>query len=172
MLYFKPFFVKIKEIMKNENIKIIAENKKAYFDYEILKKYLAGISLLGPEVKSIKNYGVNLKGSFAIIKQGEAFLIGLEIPPYQPGNVYFHYNPKRTRKLLLHKREIEEIFGKLSQKGLTLVPLKVLVKNGIIKVEIGLVKPKKKFEKKEKIKEREIEKEIQREMARIKQSEL
>lgn len=140
---------------------VLAENKKAYFNYQILEKFQAGISLLGQEVKSLKTRGVNLAGTYAILKDEEIFWLGAKIPPYQPKNAPADYNPERSRKLLLRKAEIKYLIGKSSQRGLTLIPLKVYTKRGKIKLEFGLAKGKKKFDKRETIKKREVEKEIQ-----------
>ena len=144
----------------------LAENKKAYFDYQILETIEAGVSLLGQEVKSIKTRGVNLAGSYVIIKDEEVFWIGSRIPPYQPNNAPSDYNPERTRKLLLKKSEIKYLIGKSLQKNLTLVPLKVYSKNGRIKLEFGIVKGKRSYDKRETIKKREADREIEREMKR------
>lgn len=141
-------------------MKIIAQNSRAEYDYEILEKFLAGISLLGQEVKSLKTRGTNLKGSFVVIKGGEAFWTGAKIPPYQPKNAPFDYNPQRDRKLLLKKSEIKYLLGKSGQRGLTLLPLKLYIKNAKIKLEFGLAKKRKKRDKRELIKKREIEREI------------
>lgn len=149
-------------------MKALAENKKAYFDYEILEKFEAGISLLGQEVKSIKLGRINLKGSYVVLKQSikgktpEIFLIGSSVPPYQPKNAPPDYDPQRSRKLLLRKQEIKHLIGKTREKGLTTIPLKVYTKKGKIKLEFGIVKSKKKTDKREKIKKREIEREIRR----------
>ncbi|MCD6094589.1 SsrA-binding protein SmpB [bacterium] len=137
-------------------------NKRAYFDYEILEKYEAGIELLGNEVKSIKKGQVSLKGSFVIIKKDEVYLLNAHISPYQVKNTPSNYNPFRTRRLLLHKSEIKGLIGKVKQKGLTLVPLKLYTKGGRIKIEIGLARARKKVDKREKIKEREIKREMER----------
>ncbi|MCJ7787051.1 SsrA-binding protein SmpB [Patescibacteria group bacterium] len=145
-------------------MKIIAENKKAYFNYEILEKFEAGISLIGQEVKSIKTRGVSLTGSYVVLRDNEVFWIGINIPPYQPKNAPKDYNPARTRKLLLKKSEIKYLIGKTKQKGLTLVPLRVYTKNGKIKLEFGIAKGKKKADKRELIKKREVEREIQKEL--------
>jgi len=148
-------------------MKILAKNKKAFFDFEILEKFEAGISLLGQEVKSIKTGKINLDRSYVVLKNNEVFWIGANIPPYQPRNIGGNFNPQRDRKLLLKKREIKYLIGKSKQKGLTLVPLKVYTKRGIIKLEFGVGKRKKKKEKKEKIKEREVEREIERELKEV-----
>jgi len=140
---------------------VIQKNKKAYFDYQILEKFEAGVSLIGQEVKSIRLGRVDLKGAFVILKNQEAYLVNANIPPYQPKNI-LQYDQKRPRKLLLKKRELKYLIGKSKQKGLTLIPLRIYTKRDKIKVEIGLVKKKKKFDKKELIKKREIEEEIRR----------
>lgn len=143
-------------------MKVYSENKKAFSNYQILEKFEAGISLLGQEVKSIKLGRVNLSGSFVIIKDEEAFLIGCNIPPYQPKNAPTDYNPQRERKLLLKKNEIKYLLGKYKEKRLTLIPLRFYDKKGKIKLEIALVRGKKKVEKKEEIKKREIDRELKR----------
>jgi SsrA-binding protein len=147
---------------------VLAENKKAYYNYKILEKFEAGISLIGQEVKSIKTRGLNLAGSYVVLKgitksgRPEAFWIGAKISPYQPKNIPSNYNPERTRKLLLKKTEINYLIGKTKQKGLTLIPLRIYTKNGKIKLEFGVAQGKKKFDKRELIKKREVEKEIKR----------
>ena len=140
----------------------LTENKRAYFDYEILEKYEAGIELSGQEVKSIKTGRINLAGSHIIIRGNEAWLLNADIPPYQPKNAPVNYDPKRARRLLLHKSEIAGLTGKTKEKGLTLLPLKVYIKGQKIKIEIGLGKSRKKADKREAIRKREIEKEIRR----------
>jgi len=148
--------------MKMVYMKTFAENKKAYFNYQILEKFEAGMVLIGTEVKSIKSGRINLVGSYVIIKNEEVYLIGAKIPPYQPKNAPPDYNPERLRKLLLKKSEIKYLIGKSKQKGLTLMPLRVYTKRGKIKLEFGIVKGKKKFDKRELIKKRETEREIRR----------
>jgi SsrA-binding protein len=143
-------------------VKILAENKKAYFNFEILEKFEAGISLIGQEVKSLKTRGVNLAGSYVLERDSEFFWVGSHIPVYQPKNAPPDYNPERARKLLLKKSEIKYLIGKSKQKGLTLVPLRIYTKRGIIKLEFAIAKGKKKFDKRELIKKREIEREIRR----------
>ncbi|MDP1538933.1 MAG: SsrA-binding protein SmpB [bacterium] len=145
-------------------MKILAENKKAYFNYQILEKFETGIVLNGQEVKSLKTRGINLAGSYAVIKNSELFWIGAKIPPYQPKNAPADYEPERSRKLLLRKEEIKRLIGKSKEKGLTLIPLKVYTKNARIKLEIGIAKGKKKVDKREIIKKREIERELKREL--------
>lgn len=147
-------------------MKILAKNKRVFFDYKIIEKYEAGISLFGFEVKSIKNGNISLKGSFVVIKNKEVFLLNSFIPPYQQKNTPKDYNPLRTRKILLKKREIQSLIGKASQKGLTLVPIKVYNKGVKIKIEIALAKSKKKFQKKEKIKDRDLKRETERDIGR------
>jgi len=149
-------------------MRIILENKKALFDYSILEKFEAGIVLKGLEVKSIKTGKMNLRGSFVIVKQlpSEVFLIGANIPPYQPNNTPDDYDPKASRKLLLKKSEIKRLIGKSKQKGLTMVPIKVYTIKGKIKIEFAIVRGKKKFDKREQIKKRQVKKEIEREMKR------
>jgi len=147
-------------------MKILAENKKAYFNYQILEKLEAGISLIGQEVKSIKSRRINLAGSYVILKNSEVYLVGANVPPYQPKNIPPDYNPERSRKLLLKKSEIKYLIGKVKQKGLTLVPLRVYTKRGKIKLEFGIAKGKKKVDKRELIKKREAEREIRRALRR------
>lgn len=144
-------------------MKVLAENKKAYFNYDILEKFEAGISLIGQEVKSLKTRGVNLAGNYIVLKDEEVFWVGANVPPYQPKNAPPDYNPERSRKLLLKKSEIKYLIGKSKQKGLTLIPLKLYTtRSGKIKLEFAIAKGKKKFDKKEQIKKREIEREIER----------
>ena len=139
----------------------ISENRKAYFDYQILEKFEAGIELKGFEVKAIKTGRVNLGGSYAVVKDNEIWLLNADIPPYQPKNTPKDYDSKRSRRLLLTRKEINYLIGKIQQK-LTLLPLRVYTKGPLIKIELGLGKGKKKYEKREAIKKRETEKEIQR----------
>jgi len=143
---------------------IYSENRKAGFDYEILEKYEAGLVLIGQEVKSIKNGHINLAGSYVVFRGAEPHLIGAKVPPYQPKNAPADYNPEQARKLLLNKKEIHYLAGKAQERGFSLIPLKVYDKNGRIKLEFGLAKGKKKFDKKEKIKSRDVERQIHREM--------
>lgn len=140
---------------------VVSTNKKAYHDYSIEETYEAGISLLGTEVKSMREGRVNLKDSYAVIKGNEIFLFNCHISPYSHGNIQNH-DPLRTRKLLLHRREIDKLWGKLSQRGFTLIPLRIYFRRGKAKVEIGLVKGKRKYEKREALKEKEAQREIQR----------
>ena len=142
--------------------KVFAKNKRALFDYEILETFEAGIELRGWEVKAIKTGHISLKGAFVVIKNGEAWLLNANVPPYQPKNTPKDYHPSRTRRLLLTKRELKYLFGKTQEKGLTLVPLKVYNKKGKIKLEIGVAKGKRKPDKREAIKKRELKKEIEK----------
>ena len=142
----------------------ITTNKRAYFNYQILEAYEAGIELKGFEVKAIKSGRVNLAGSYAILKDSQIWLLNTDVPPYQPKNTPLDYDSKRSRRLLLKKTEIKGLIGKIQEKGLTLVPLKVYTKNRKIKIEIGLAKSRKKVDKRELIKKRESEKEIKETM--------
>ena len=141
---------------------LLAENKRAKYDYNILETYEAGIELLGFEVKSIKSGRINLSGSYVVIKENQAWLINADIPPYQPKNMPEDYDSKRTRRLLLKRAEINTLVGKTHEKGLTLIPLKVYTKNasGRIKIEFGLGRSRKKADKREVIKKRSTEKEM------------
>lgn len=147
-------------------MKTLAKNKKAFYNYEILKKYEAGIVLSGQEVKSAKAGKMSIQGTYVIPKHNELFLVGASIPPYQPFNVPIEYEPEQDRKLLLKKDQIDHLIGKSKQKGLTLIPLRVYTKSGLIKVEIAVAKGKKKYAKKEKIKKREAERKIRRSLKR------
>ncbi|MFN3360258.1 MAG: SsrA-binding protein SmpB [Pseudanabaenaceae cyanobacterium] len=141
---------------------VFAENRQARFNYEILEVYEAGIELRGTEVRSIKAGLVNLRDSFAVIRNGEVWLLNMYVAPHKTTRSSFNHEPTRTRKLLLHKDEIRKLIGKVEQKGFTLVPLKLYLKNGWIKVSLGLAKAKKLYDKREDIKKRDD----QREMAR------
>jgi SsrA-binding protein len=144
-------------------MKILSTNKKAFFDYEIIESLEAGIVLLGTEVKSAKEGKINLKDSFVKIMNGEAYLLNCHISPYSHGNIANH-DPTRTRKLLLHKRELNKLIGKSKERGLTLVPLKMYLKGNKIKVEIALAKGKKIYDKRESIKKKDMTREIKREL--------
>lgn len=145
-------------------MKVIATNKKALFNYEILETYEAGVVLIGSEVKSIREGRVSLKESYAEIRDGEVFLINCHISPYPAANI-FNHEPKRRRKLLLHKREIKRLLGRTTEKGLTLVPTKLYLNDrGIVKVELALAKGKKAYQKREAIRERDREREMRAEL--------
>ena len=144
---------------KNKNIKVVAENKKAHFQYHILDRWEAGIVLLGPEVKAIRAGQMNFKDSYIDSKGSELFLIGFHIP----ANIIFgSYNPDRKRKLLLHKSEINRIIGKITEKGLTLIPLRVYFLNQNIKIEIATAKGKTNYDKRRAIQEKENKLEMNR----------
>ena len=145
--------------------KTVTTNRKAFHDYQIHERYEAGISLVGTEVKSLREGRANLKDSYAVIKDSEAYLLNCHISPYSHGNIQNH-DPLRTRKLLLHKKEINKLWGKTSQQGFTLIPLKIYFKNGKAKVEIGLAKGKRQYEKRTAIKEKEARREIERHIKR------
>ena len=146
-----------------EPIKIIAKNNKAYHDYFIEEKFEAGIELAGTEVKSIRQGNVNLKDSFCIIKDGQLSVLGMHISPYEKGNI-FNKEPRRTRRLLMHKREILRLFGKIKQDGYSLVPLTVYFKNSRVKLELGLAKGKKLYDKRDSAAARDAKREIDRTM--------
>ena len=142
-----------------------AENRKAYFNFEILEKITAGIQLLGFEVKAVKGGQMSLDGSYAIIRGGEAFLINSNITPLQPNNIPENYNPRRNRKLLLTKKEISKLAVIESKKGLTIVPLSVYNVGHKLKLELGVASGKKNKDKRESIKKRESDREIRRTLA-------
>lgn len=141
---------------------VIAINKKANHDYQILEKFEAGLVLNGQEVKSIKTKSVSLAGTYISLQDNEFFWIGANIPAYQPENASSNYNPERKRKLLLKKIEIRHLIGKTKQKGLTLIPLKVYTKKGKIKIEFGIAKGLKKTDKREKLKKQDSEMDVRR----------
>jgi SsrA-binding protein len=141
--------------------KVLAENRKAFFDYSIIESYQAGIVLKGTEVKSIRLGRVNLKDSFARIDKGEIWLYNMHISPYEQGGRY-NMNPIRERKLLLNKNEMKKLIGRVQEKGLTLIPLKLYLMDNWVKVDLALAKSKKMFEKREKIKKKEAEREVAR----------
>jgi len=144
--------------------KLIAQNRKARFDYTILETVEAGMVLTGTEIKSIRAGRINLKDGYAHIRNGEAYLLNVHIAPYEQGT-HFNHDPLRTRKLLLKKKEINRLLGETQSAGLTLVPLKVYLKNGYAKVLIGLAKGKKQYDKRESLKRKDQEREIKRRMA-------
>ncbi|HVS33576.1 MAG TPA: SsrA-binding protein SmpB [Thermoanaerobaculia bacterium] len=138
--------------------KLIASNKKAFHDYFVLQKVEAGLALTGTEVKSLRDGAANLKDSYVIFKGGEAFLLGAHIAPYTHGNRENH-DPERTRKLLLHRREIEKLIIQVTEKGLSIVPLRLYFRGGTVKAEIGVVRGKKQYDKRESEKKREADRE-------------
>jgi SsrA-binding protein len=141
--------------------KVIAQNKKANHDYFIEETYETGMVLQGTEIKSLRNGRANLKDSFARVQKGEVYLHNLHISPYEQGNRYNH-DPLRTRKLLLHKREIDKLIGLTKEEGYALVPLKIYLKNGYAKLLLGLGRGKKKYDKREDLKKKEAKREIER----------
>lgn len=147
--------------MDKKNFKLLANNKKAYFDYFIEDKWEAGISLFGTEVKSIRMGKVSIKESYIKIENGEVFVYNMHVSPYEKGNI-FNRDPIRVRKLLLHRAEINKISGKISEKGYTLVPLQVYIKDGLVKVEVGLAKGKKLYDKRDSIAKKDVRRENER----------
>ena len=146
---------------KSGSVKIIAQNKKAYHDYFVDEKYEAGIELFGTEVKSIRAGRVNLKESYCDIRDGEVFAVGMHISPYEQGNVY-NKDPLRPKKLLLHKREILKLFGLVSQKGFTLIPLQVYLSSSRVKMEIGLCRGKKLYDKRDDMARQDAKRDMER----------
>ena len=142
-------------------IKVIAVNRQAYHDYYVERTVEAGIALMGTEIKSIRDGKVNLRGSYAIARNGELWLENAHIAVYEHGNRYNH-DPMRNRKLLLHRKEIEQLEAKVATKGLTLIPLKLYLKGGRAKIELGLCRGKKLYDKREAIAERDVKREIER----------
>lgn len=149
---------------KGEGYKIVTDNRQARYLYEILETYEAGIQLTGTEVKSIREGKVNLQDGYALIRNGEAWLLNAHISPYTGSGQFFNHDPRRTRKLLLHRQEIRKLIGKVEQQGLTLVPLKMYLKRGLVKVSIALGKGKKLHDKREDLKRRQDQRDIQRAM--------
>jgi SsrA-binding protein len=141
--------------------KVICQNKRARFDFSIEETYEAGIVLKGTEVKSLRQGKVNLKDSYARVSNGEIFLMSAHISPYTHGN-QFNHDPDRPRKLLMHKREIKRLYGKSKEKGFSLIPTKLYFKDGRVKVEIGLGKGKRAYDKRELLKQRTVEREVER----------
>ncbi len=144
-----------------ENIKLVANNKKAYFDFFIEDKYEAGIALHGTEVKSLRMGKCSIKESFLRIENGEVYVYGMHISPYEKGNI-FNKDPLRVKKLLLHKFEINKISGQLATKGYTLVPLQVYFKGSLVKVEIGLARGKKLYDKRQDIAKKDMRREAEK----------
>ncbi len=145
-----------------ENVKLIANNKKAYHDYFIEDKYEAGISLAGTEVKSLRQGKCSIKESFIRIEKGEVFIYGMHISPYEKGNI-FNKDPLRVKKLLLHKYEINKMAGKIAEKGYTLVPLQVYFRGSLVKVELGLARGKKLYDKRQDIAKKDQKREAEKE---------
>jgi len=147
------------------NEKIVVTNRRALHDYFVLDRVEAGIVLKGTEVKSLRQGSANLQDGYGIVRNGEVWLVGLHISPFEKGNINNH-DPKRDRKLLLHKQEIRRLFGKLSEKGLTLVPLRIYFKGNVAKVELGLGLGKKSYDKRQAIAKRDADRQMRRAYAR------
>ena len=147
--------------MEKESFKTISKNKKAYHDYFVLESYEAGIELKGTEVKSLRQGKVNLKDSWCSVVEGEIFINGMHISPYEHGNI-FNKDPMRVRKLLMHKREIMKLFGLVKQDGCSLVPLSIYFKGSKVKVQLGLCKGKKLYDKRAELQTRAAKRDIQR----------
>jgi len=148
-------------VPKVSGVKVVAQNKKAYHEYHILEKFEAGIELFGTEVKSIRAGTLNLKDSFCTVKDGELFARGMHISPYEKGNI-FNRDPMRPKRLLMHKREILKLYGKIKQDGLALIPLSVYFKDSRVKLEIGLAKGKKLHDKRDAAAEKSSAREMER----------
>lgn len=146
-----------------EAVKVVAKNSKAFHDYFVEETYEAGIELAGTEVKSIRLGNVNLKDSFCLIKDGELSVLGMHISPYEKGNI-FNKDPRRARRLLMHKREILRLFGRIKQDGYSLIPLKLYFKGPRVKLELGLAKGKKLYDKRETSARRDAKREMDRVM--------
>ena len=147
---------------KTTNVKLVANNKKAYHDYFILETFEAGIALSGTEVKSIRMGKCSIKEAFVRVEKGEVFIYGMHISPYEKGNI-FNKDPLRVRKLLLHRSEINKLLGKTKEQGTTIMPLKVYLKGSLVKVEIGLARGKKLYDKRQDIAKKDQKREAQRE---------
>ena len=147
---------------KKESIRLIANNKKAFHDYFIDDTYEAGVELFGTEVKSLRNGKCSIKEAFIRIEKGEVYVYGMHVSPYEKGNI-FNKDPLRVKKLLLHRYEIQKLEGKIAQKGYTLVPLKVYFKGSLVKVEVGLARGKKLYDKRQDIAKKDQKREAQRE---------
>lgn len=147
---------------KKESIRLIANNKKAFHDYFIDDTYEAGVELFGTEVKSLRNGKCSIKEAFIRIEKGEVYVYGMHVSPYEKGNI-FNKDPLRVKKLLLHRYEIQKLEGKIAQKGYTLVPLKVYFKGSLVKVEVGLARGKKLYDKRQYIAKKDQKREAQRE---------
>jgi SsrA-binding protein len=151
---------------EKERIKIVSDNRQARFLYEILQTYEAGIELQGTEVKSIRAGKVNLRDGFALLRDGEVWLMNVHISPYDKSSLFFNHEPRRTRRLLMHNWEIRKLIGQVEQKGLTLVPLKMYFKGSWVKITLGLGKGKKLHDKRETLKRRQDDRDMSRAMKR------
>lgn len=146
---------------KKEGVKEIASNRKAFHEYYVLDRFEAGIELFGTEVKSIRGGQVNLKDSFCTVRNGELFVRGMHVSPYEKGNI-FNRDPMRPKKLLMHKREINKLHARIQQDGLTLIPLSLYLKDSLVKVELGLARGKKLYDKRDAAAQRDADREIER----------
>lgn len=151
---------------EKERIKVVSDNRQARFLYEILQTYEAGIELQGTEVKSIRAGNVNLRDGFALLRDGEVWLMNVHISPYDKSSLFFNHEPRRTRRLLMHNWEIRKLIGQVEQKGLTLVPLKMYFKGSWVKITLGLGKGKKLHDKRETLKRRQDDRDMSRAMKR------
>jgi SsrA-binding protein len=149
-----------------DGYKVVAENRQARFEYEILETFEAGIELVGTEVKSVRAGKANLRDGFALIRNGEVWLHNVHISPHDTASQYFNHDPRRTRKLLMHRQEIRRLIGKVEQQGLTLVPLKMYLKRGWVKISLALARGKKLHDKREDLKQKHAKREMQRAMKR------
>lgn len=162
MMYCASMKVRGEHMSKDKNAyKLISNNKRAYHDYFIEETFEAGLVLVGTEVKSIRNGSASIKESFIRIENGEAFILNMHINPYEQGNI-FNKDPLRTRKLLLHKAQINKMLGSVMQKGMTIMPLKVYIKGSLVKMEIGLARGKKLHDKRQDIAKKDAQRQIQR----------
>lgn len=155
--------LEVRLLPKAQGVKVIAKNKKARHNYFIQDTYEAGIELFGTEVKSIRLGGVNFKDAFCTVKNGELFLHGMHISPYEKGNI-FNRDPMRTRRMLMHKREIRHLYDKVRLDGMAIVPLSIYLKDSLVKVEIGLAKGKKLYDKRDSMAERDAKRTMDREL--------
>lgn len=150
--------------MPHDDIKVITRNRKAQHDYHIVKTFDAGIALQGSEIKSIRANNINLRDGFVQEREGELWLIGVHISPYEQASRFGHADPMRARKLLLHKREIAQIISQMRERGFTVIPTMAYLQRGLAKIEIAIAKGKKQFDKRDSIKQRDSNREIQRAM--------
>jgi SsrA-binding protein len=148
----------------SDTFKIVSDNRQARYLYEILETFEAGIVLVGTEIKSVRAGKVNLRDGFALIRNGEVLLHNVHISPHETASQFFNHDPRRTRTLLLHRQEIRKLIGKVEQQGLTLVPLKMYLKGGWVKVDLALVRGKKLHDKRESVRRRDDQREMQRAM--------
>lgn len=151
--------------MKSDAVKTVASNRKAYHEYFIEDTFEAGVALTGTEIKSVRAGQVNLRDSYAVIKDGELWLMNVHIAAYRGGS-YFNHDPRRERKLLMHRREINRLLGKVQEKGFTIVPLRVYLKDNVAKVELALARGKKQYDKRAALHEKESRREVERAVAR------